>query len=353
MPQGLSEGIRTEVGAISPMAQLSALGMVASKPRDRRRRLSGGVFVAGNLLPAMNVLTPSHPERRRQHVAAAHRFITIDGVRLFYREAGPSDAPVVLLPHGYPCSSFQYRNLMPALADQWRLLAPDFPGFGYSDTPADFAYDFSGYADVLERFVETLGVSRFALYLHDYGSQIGLRLAMKAPQQIAALIVQNGDIYEDQLGPKYAELKKHFAQPTSATRAKLIEAVSEEGFRDEFLNEVRTDLAERIPADLWKLSWSLMNTPQRREIMVRLMEGLKENLAWFPKCQAYLRRHQPPTLIVWGPQDGYMPEGSARAYLRDLPEAELHLLDGGHWALETSLNEIVTLAREFLARVHA
>jgi len=164
--------------------------------------------------------------------------------------------------------------------------------------------------------------------------------------------IQNGDIYQDELGPKYDGLKAHWANPTPEGRAKLAAAVTEEGFRDEFLNDVSQHLVARISPDLWKLSWPLMQQPERREIMVGLMEGLRENLGWFPKYQAYLRDHRPPTLIVWGPQDGYMPEGAARAYLRDLPDAELHLLDGGHWALETNLDEIVALAREFLGRVH-
>jgi pimeloyl-ACP methyl ester carboxylesterase len=258
----------------------------------------------------------------------------------------------VLLPHGYPSSSFQYRNFMPALADRWRLVAPDYPGFGYSDTPEDFAYDFDGYADLLDRFARKLNLGRYALYLHDYGSQIGLRLAIKAPERVAALIIQNGDIYEDALGPKYDYLKGYWNDPTPEKRKVLADAVSEGGFRHEFLGEVGEALKAKIPPDMWKLSWPLM-TEKRREIMVGLMEGLKANLAWFPRYQAYLREHQPPTLIAWGPQDGYMPEESARAYLRDLPDAELHLLDGGHWALETNLDEIVRLARDFLGRVHA
>ncbi len=284
-----------------------------------------------------------------------HRQIDIDGVPIFYREAGPPDAPVVLLPHGYPSSSFQFRHFMPALADRWRLLAPDYPGFGYSGTPdpSRFAYTFDGYAACLQQFTTALQVSRYALYLHDYGSQIGLRLAIAAPDKVAALIIQNGDIYEDELGPKYRTLRDYWKQPTADGRRKLEEAVSEEGFRDEFIGEVSDRLADRISPDLWQLSWPLMQDPRRREIAVGLMEGLKDNLAWFPRYQAYLREHQPPTLIAWGPQDGYMPEGAARAYLRDLPHAELHLLDGGHWALETNLDEIVTLAREFLGRVHA
>ena len=176
-----------------------------------------------------------------------HRGIEIDGINIFYREAGPDGAPAVLLPHGYPCSSFQYRNFMPALADRWRLLAPDFPGFGYSDTPKDFSFTFDGYADVLDRFADALNLSRCALYLHDYGSQIGLRLAIRRPERVAALVIQNGDIYEDVLGPKYAALLDYFANPSGERRAKLVEAVSEAGFRDEFVNEVRSDLAERIP----------------------------------------------------------------------------------------------------------
>jgi pimeloyl-ACP methyl ester carboxylesterase len=288
------------------------------------------------------------------HGSVRHRHIQLDGVGVFYREAGPAGAPVVLLPHGYPCSSFQFRTFMPALADRWRLVAPDFPGFGYSDTPdrSRFSYTFDGYAAFLDRFATAVNAERYALYLHDYGSQIGLRLAIRAPERVAALIVQNGDIYEDELGPKYDGLKQYWADPTPERRSSLSAAVSEEGFRDEFLNQVREDLRDRISPDLWKLSWPLLATPARREIMVGLMEGLRDNLTWFPRYQAYLREQQPPTLIAWGPQDGYMPEGAARAYLRDLPRAELHLLDGGHWALETNLDEIVTLARAFLGRVH-
>lgn len=281
-----------------------------------------------------------------------HRFADLDGIRIFYREAGLKDAPVVLLPHGYPCSSFEFRSFMPRLADRWRLLAPDFPGSGYSDTPDDFAYDFDGFTDFLEAFIRRLGLERFALYLHDFGSQIGLRLAMRRPERITALIIQNGDIYEDELGPKYAPLQAYFRNPTPEGRAMLGKAVSEEGYRDEFLNNVRPELAEQISPDLWKLHWSL-TTARRREIAIDVIAGLRENLAWFPRYQAYLHEHRPPALIVWGPQDGYMPEGSARAYLRDLPDAELHLLDGGHWLLETNLSEVVSLSRDFLARTAA
>lgn len=283
--------------------------------------------------------------------AVRHRWLDLGGPRIFYREAGRADAPALLLPHGYPCSSYEFRNLMPRLADRWRLLAPDFPGFGYSDTPAEAGFE--SYTDFLDRFVAALGVDRFVLYLHDYGSQIGLRLAIHAPARIAGLIIQNGDIYGDTLGPQYQGLLDYFANPSPEKRQKLIDAVSEEGFREEFLNHVSPEVAARIPPDLWKLHWPLMDTPGRRAISVALMEGLKANLDWFGHYQAYLRTHQPPTLILWGPRDGYMPEASGRAYLRDLPKAELHMFDdGGHWLLETHLDAVVPLIRDFLGRVH-
>jgi len=287
-----------------------------------------------------------------EDTSVRHRWTVLDGLDVFYREAGPRDAPVLLLPHGYPCSSYQFRAFMPALADRWRLLAPDYPGFGLSGTPdpTRLACTFAGYTDFLQAFVGSLGVSRYVLYLHDYGSQIGLRLALRAPEKVAGLIIQNGDIYEDQLGPKYAGLQAYFANPNERALQALAAAVSEDGFRDEFLNDVSGELAERIAPELWKLHWSLMSDPARQRIALELMQGLQENLSWFPRYQAYLRQHQPPTLIVWGPRDGYMPEGAARAYLRDLPQAELHFVDGGHWALETNLAEIVGLARSFLAR---
>jgi len=289
------------------------------------------------------------------HAPVRHRTVEIDGMRIFLREGGEQGAPAVLLPHGYPCSSYEFRNLIPALADRWHLLAPDFPGFGYSGTPdpSRFGYDFNAYADFLESFLAHEGVGRFVIYLHDYGSQIGLRLAMRMPDRIAGLVIQNGDIYEDVLGPKYEAIRAYWADPSKKNHKVLEDAVSEEGFRHEFVGEVGEDVAALVPPDLWKLHWPLMDTPVRRRLSVGLMEKLEENLSWFPRYQQYLRDNRPPTLIVWGPKDGYMPEPSARAYLRDLPDAGLHLIDGaGHWLLETHFAEAVPLIRGFLERVH-
>lgn len=278
-----------------------------------------------------------------------HRTVEIDGVETFYREAGPADAPALLLPHGYPCSSYEFRNLMARLGDGFHLLAPDFPGCGYSATPDGFAYDFDGYASFLDAFADAVGLTRFTLYLHDFGSQIGLRLAIARPERITALIIQNGDIYEDQLGPDYDGLKKYWDDPTPERKAKIGEAISHDGYRKEFLNG-SDRVADRISPDLWALHWALTD-PRRKAIYLDVIAGLKENRDWFSRYQAYLRDHRPPTLIVWGPNDGYMPEGAAKAYLRDLPDAELHLFDdGGHWLLETHLGQVESLIRDFLER---
>ncbi len=284
--------------------------------------------------------------------AVSHRRVTVDGVEVFVRESGPRHAPVVLLPHGYPASSFQFRHLLPLLGDRWRVIAPDLPGFGYSDTPVEFSYTFDGYAGFLERFVDVMGLDRYAIWLHDYGSQFGLRLAMSHPENVAGLIIQNGDIYEDEHGPKYAPLKAFWNNPTAEGRATLSEAISEDRFRDEFVGELPDHLRDRVSPDLWTISGALLTTPARRENLTNLLADQRHTVAWFPRQQEYLRRHQPPTLIVWGTNDGYMPEGAARAYLRDLPDAELHLTDGGHWLLETHLHDVVPLVRKFLERVH-
>lgn len=289
-----------------------------------------------------------------QHNAVIHRYAEIGGHRIFLREAGPADAPALLLPHGYPCSSYQFRRLMPALSDQWRTIAFDWPGFGYSHTPepSSFGYDFDAYAEVLEQVADALNLRRYILWLHDYGSQIGLRHAIAHPERIAALIIQNGDIYEDVLGPKYSTIKAWWNDKSAENHRALEEAVSEEGFQKEFIGEVSKEVGAKVPPDLWKLHWPLMDTPVRRAVSVALMEKLEHNLEWFPRYQAYLREYQPPTLIVWGPQDGYMPKESCLAYQRDLPNAELHLIDNaGHWLLETHLDEAIPLVRDFLSRV--
>jgi pimeloyl-ACP methyl ester carboxylesterase len=235
------------------------------------------------------------------------------------------------------------------LCDRYHLLAPDFPGWGFSETSEAFPHDFDGYARFLGSFADKVGARRFALYLHDFGSQIGLRFAIACPERITALIIQNGDIYEDQLGPNYKPLVEYWDDPTAERKSQLAKAISEAGYRDEFLNGSDA-VADRISPDLWTLHWAL-TTPARQQIYLGVIAGLRENRLWFPRYQAYLREHQPPTLIVWGPNDGFMPKGAAQAYLRDLPAAQLHFIeDGGHWLLETHLDQVARLMHEFLDR---
>jgi pimeloyl-ACP methyl ester carboxylesterase len=287
-----------------------------------------------------------------QFAPVRHCRVTVDGIDTFYRESGPPDAPVLLLPHGYPASSFVYRHLMAALGSRWRLVAPDMPGFGYSATPSldDFRYTFDAYAEFLQAFVAAKGLSRYVVWLHDYGSQFGLRLALSAPERIAGLIIQNGDIYADAFGRKYDFLKKIWENPGPDSRRRIAQHVTLAGFESEFRGELPDDIADRISPDLWTLHWSLMSTPDRLANLIHLLEDQPSTLDWFGKEQAYLREHKPPALIVWGPHDGYMPEESARAYHRDLPDAALHLLGGGHWLLETHLGEVLQLVEDFLSQ---
>lgn len=287
----------------------------------------------------------------------SHRRLDLDGMEVFYRECGPPDAPLVVLPHGYPCSSFEFRNLMPLLGDRWRLLAPDFPASGFSATPADFDYTFGGFATFLDQFLIKAGVAqdqRFALYLHDFGTWIGLQTAMRRPGQLAALIVQNGDIYEDALGDKYKALLKTLTLPEKEALHSLRSSMTRDEWEREFLNGVPEDgdQAARMSPELLALHWQLA-TEERKDIQARVILGWKENFEWFPRYQAWLREHQPPALITWGTRDGYMPEKSARAWLRDLPDAELNLhSDGGHWLLETHLPQVAARIRDFLERHH-
>jgi pimeloyl-ACP methyl ester carboxylesterase len=278
----------------------------------------------------------------------AHKTVEISGVRTFYREAGDHDAPTLLMPHGYPSSSYEFRNLMPLLADQWHVIAPDFPGSGYSATPEDHDFSFDGQARFLAAFADQLGLEQFFLYLHDFGSQIGLRLAVRHPNRVLGLIIQNGDIYEDVLGPKYDALKELWEKPRAEAVATLSEGLSKEEFKREFLNDLPSHMAQMVPPDLWELHWSLM-TERRKDIAAAVIADLKENLSWFPRYQHYLRTNQPPALIVWGPHDGYMPEASARAYLRDLPNADVNILNGGHWLLKRTWKRSRRLSVDSLA----
>ncbi|MGE6782177.1 alpha/beta fold hydrolase [Ensifer adhaerens] len=286
-----------------------------------------------------------------------HRAIEIDGVRLFYRESVPNgagnDVPTVLLLHGFPSSSHQYRRLMDALGNDYRLIAPDYPGFGHSDAPAStasgghFTYSFDRLADLLEGFVEALKLQRFMLYVFDFGAPVGFRLATRRPELIAGLIVQNGNAYHEGL----SEAAQSFIAltPDDVDASERIEQLlTLEMTRAQY--EGGTSDPERIAPDGWTMDQHFLDLPERRQPQYDLFFDYKSNLARYAEWQEWLRRKLPPTLITWGRNDPFFTEPGARAFLRDVPEAELHLFDTGHFALEEFLPEIAPLIADFIDR---
>ncbi len=278
----------------------------------------------------------------------AHRSVDVDGTRLFYREAGPSDAPTVLLLHGFPSASHQFRRLIDALGERFHLVAPDYPGFGHSDAPdpSRFEYSFDHLAAVIEGFCEAVGLRRFALYMFDYGGPIGLRLATRRPSWIAGLIVQNANAYTDGLSDVARELVALHPGDEGADK-RIRQHLTLPVTRSQY--EGGADV-EAVAPDGWTLDQHFLDLPGRQEIQTTLHLDYHSNLEQYPSWQAWLREHQPPTLIVWGRNDGIFAEAGARAYQRDLPSAELHLFDTGHFALEDKLGEIAPLVADFLYR---
>jgi pimeloyl-ACP methyl ester carboxylesterase len=279
-----------------------------------------------------------------------YRTATIDGVRLFYREAGPADAPVVVLLHGFPTSSHMYRNLIPALADRYHVIAPDYPGFGQSDVPdrKTFNYSFARFAELMDGLLTQLGAQRYALYVQDYGAPVGYRLALRHPERITALVVQNGNAYEEGLKEFWKPIKAYWADGSRAHREALRAALSLQATKSQYLDGVRD--ATRIAPDNWVHDQALLDRPGVDEIMLDLFKDYGSNVALYPQFQSFFRTRRPPTLIVWGQNDVIFPADGARPYLRDLPNAELHLLDTGHFALEDQGADIAALTHEFLDR---
>ncbi len=276
-----------------------------------------------------------------------HRQIKVDGLNLFYREAGPADAPTLLLLHGFPSSSRQYVKLMEALADRYHLVAPDYPGFGLSDAPAaeDFGYSFDRLADVVEGFCEALGLHRFVAYLFDFGAPVGLRLAERHPEWIAGLVIQNGNAYEEGLSAMARDLVAlRPGQP--GAEAAVMGLLTAEVTRMQYVGGTRQP--ERIAPEGWMLDQYLLDLPGRKAIQVQLALDYHRNVQRYPAWQAWLREHRPPALIVWGRNDAFFPAAGAEAYRRDLPDAELHLLDTGHFALEEESGFIAARTAAFV-----
>jgi pimeloyl-ACP methyl ester carboxylesterase len=287
---------------------------------------------------------------RADSAVTRHRTVTIDGVSVFYREAGPANAPAVVLLHGFPTSSHMFRNLIPALAHRYRVIAPDYPGFGQSGTPdrRAFEYTFARFADLVDSLLNQLGVERYALYVQDYGAPVGYRLALKHPERVTALVVQNGNAYEEGLKEFWTPIKAYWADGSKAHRDALRAGLTPAATKSQYLDGVRD--RSRIAPDAWLHDQALLDRPGIDEIMLDLFKDYGSNIALYSQFQAFFRSRRPPTLIVWGKNDAIFPADGASAYLRDLPDAELHLLDTGHFALEDKGDDIATLMLDFLAR---
>lgn len=291
----------------------------------------------------------SRPTHATGHVTH-YRTADIDGVSLFYREAGPPNGPVVLLLHGFPTSSHMFRNLMPALSDRYHVITPDYPGFGQSAAPdhKQFAYTFAHYASLMDALLQHLGVTRYAMYVMDYGAPVGYRLALLHPERVAALVVQNGNAYAEGLGAFWDPIKAYWADGSEARRRALDVLVAPETTKFQYTDGVGD--VSRISPDNWVHDQALLDRPGNKDIQLDLFRDYGTNVPLYPEFQAFFREHQPPTLIVWGKNDKIFPAAGAGPYLRDLPKAELHLLDTGHFALEDKLDVMAPMIRDFLDR---
>jgi pimeloyl-ACP methyl ester carboxylesterase len=286
--------------------------------------------------------------------SVSYHTVKVDGLNIFYREAGPRNAPTVLLLHGFPTSSQMFRNLIPLLADKYHLVAPDYPGYGQSDMPLvdQFDYSFDHLAEIVNKFTAQLGLAKYAIYVQDYGGPIGFRLAAAHPDRITAIVVQNGNAYDEGLDNDFwAPLKLYWADKSEANAARLrplfeLEATKwqySEGYRD----------VSHVSPDAWMLDQAYMDRAGNKEIQLELFYSYGSNPGHYPEWQAYFRKYQPPMLITWGKNDKIFPPAGAHPYLRDLPKAELHLLDTGHFALEEDGEQIAQYIREFLPRALA
>lgn len=279
-----------------------------------------------------------------------YRNVTADGIKIFYREAGDLNAPTLLLLHGFPTSSFMFRDLIPQLADNYHIVAPDFPGFGFSDAPdrARYKYTFHNIAKTIEAFTEAVGLNSYAIYIFDYGAPVGLRLALAKPDKILGIISQNGNAYEEGLSKGWDPIKKYWQQQTQANRNALREFLLPKGIKWQYTHGVNDETL--IAPESYTLDSFLLARPGNDEIQLDLFLDYASNVALYPKFQEYFRMKKPPLLAVWGKNDPFfLPEG-AKAYQRDIPKAELHFFDTGHFALETHSREIATVMRDFLAR---
>lgn len=278
-----------------------------------------------------------------------YRTVSIDGLDIFYREAGSRDNPTILLLHGFPTSSHMFRNLIPALADKFHLVAPDYPGYGNSSMPSvnEFDYTFDHLTEIVEKFIDAIDLKKYSLYVMDYGAPIGYRIAAKHPERVQSLIVQNGNAYEEGLREFWEPIKAYWQERSPENAEKIKYLVTLEATKWQYTNGVRNP--EAISPDTWNMDQPFLDRPGNEEIQLALFYSYGTNPPLYPQWQEYFRKHQPPTLIVWGKNDYIFPSEGAYPYQRDLKDVEFHLLDTGHFALEEDGEAIANYITQFLA----
>jgi pimeloyl-ACP methyl ester carboxylesterase len=277
-------------------------------------------------------------------------YATVEGRKIFYREAGSNTSPNILLLHGFPTSSHMFRNLIPALADRYHVVAPDLPGFGFSDMPdpKNFRYTFENLARLIAGFTQTIGLDQFAIYVFDYGAPTGFRLALAHPDRVTAIISQNGNAYEEGLSQGWNPIQKYWKEPTAENRAALRQFLTPETTKWQYLHGVQD--VSLVAPESYELDSALLARPGDDEIQLDLFLDYASNVALYPKFQEYFRTKRPPLLAVWGNSDPFFLPPGAEAFRRDNPNAEVHFYDTGHFALETHVQEIASTIRDFLGR---
>jgi pimeloyl-ACP methyl ester carboxylesterase len=280
----------------------------------------------------------------------SYKRATVDGNRIFYREAGPEGAPTILLLHGFPTSSHMFRNLIPELADRYHVVAPDLPGFGFSDAPnrTQFRYTFENLTMAIDSFIQSIGIERFAIYVFDYGAPVGFRLALARPERITAIISQNGNAYVEGLSQGWNPIQKYWKEPTPENRTALRAFLKPEATKRQYLHGVQDE--SQVAPESYELDSALLARPGNDEIQLDLFLDYASNVALYPKFQEYFRIKQPSLLAVWGKNDPFFLPPGAEAFKRDNPNAEVHFYDTGHFALETHHQEIAGAIRDFLDR---
>lgn len=280
-----------------------------------------------------------------------YKTLNVNGINIAYREAGSPESPVIVLLHGYPSSSHQYRKVLDQLSDEFYLIAPDYPGFGNSDFPfpEEYEYTFDNIAVTINSFLEQKGISSYALMMQDYGAPIGFRLATENPQRVTAIITQNGNAYEEGIGKAWKGIKDFWANRNQSTEKALLPAFTLEGLKWQYTHGTRNP--ENVNPDTWHLDYLRMNRPNAREVNLDLWYDYQNNLKLYPEWQQYLRDNQPPLLVVWGKNDEYFPESGAEAFKKDVKIVDFNIYDTGHFALEEDGEEIINKIRMFMGGV--